>query len=282
MASELHVSISAETIATVGPLEITNAMFTGSIVTVLLIAFALYFGSKELQKKKINYLQNSAELVVEGIYNLCVDVAGRKKASVFFPLIATAVIFIVLNNWIGLLPGVGTIGVNEPIHIAQTTEVHAAEETHQEESGHLAEESDSHEEESHTSFFPLFRASTADINTTIALALISVFLTQYYGVKYLGMGYFSKFLNFKQGPIFTFVGLLEIISEFAKIISFAFRLFGNIFAGEVLLAVIAFLVPVVAPIPFIGLEIFVGFIQALVFGMLTLVFINMATESHEH
>jgi len=130
-------------------------------------------------------------------------------------------------------------------------------------------------------FVPLFRASTADLNTTIALALISVGMTQYYGVAYLGLSYFTKFLNFKQGPIFTFVGLLEIISELAKIISFAFRLFGNIFAGEVLLAVIAYLLPLIAPVPFLGLEIFVGFIQALVFAMLTLVFINMATVGHE-
>lgn len=269
MAATLHVSISAETVAQIGSFQITNSMFTGVLVS-FLIALAIFrFSRVKLIHKGIGYAQNIMEMFVEGIYRLCKDVAGERRARDFMPLIATAMIYIMLNNWFGLLPGVHSIGLTEPINIGQVPAAHAATQ-----SGGEADSQEKH------SFIPLLRASTADLNGTLALALISVVITQYYGVKYLGLSYFTKFFNFKQGPVFTVVGFLELISEFAKIISFAFRLFGNIFAGEVLLVVIAFLVPVLAPTPFIGLEIFVGFIQALVFSMLTLVFINMATHSH--
>lgn len=285
MAAGLHVSISAETIASIGGFHITNSMFTGIIVSGLIGLFALYFSSKKLEHKKIGYLQNIVEAIVEALYNLCKDIAGPKKGRDFFPLIASAFIFIMLNNWFGLLPGVGTIGVWQPVELRSVKQAHAADSDHLDELEVSVAEDDvevhSEEEETHD-FIPIFRAATADLNTTLALALISMFMVQYYGVKYQGGHYFTKFFNFKQGPIFSFVGFLELLSDISKVISFAFRLFGNIFAGEVLLAVIAFLVPVLAPIPFLGLEIFVGFVQALVFAMLSLVFINMATESHDH
>ena len=166
----------------------------------------------------------------------------------------TLFIFIIFLNWFGLLPGVGTIGFYE------------IEEGHE-----VAEKV----------FVPLFRAGSADLNTTLALALISVVSIQISGIKTLGKEYIGRFFNFKN-PIYFFVGILELISEFSKIISFAFRLFGNIFAGEVLLTVIAFLIPVIAPLPFLGLELFVGFIQALVFSMLTSVFLSLATTKSEH
>ena len=127
---------------------------------------------------------------------------------------------------------------------------------------------------------PFFRGPNADLNTTLALALISVSITQYLSIKTLGIkNYIARFINLKN-PIKFFVGILEIISEFAKILSFSFRLFGNIFAGEVLLAVMVFLIPVLVPVPFLALEVFVGFIQALVFTMLTTIFIVVATEGH--
>lgn len=126
------------------------------------------------------------------------------------------------------------------------------------------------------------RSPSSDLNFTLALAIISVISIQYYGIKQLGfLKYGKKFINF-ENPIKFFIGILEIVSEFAKIISFSFRLFGNIFAGEVLLLVIYFLVPYIAPLPFLFLEIFVGFIQALVFSMLTLVFLKIATAEGEH
>jgi F-type H+-transporting ATPase subunit a len=127
---------------------------------------------------------------------------------------------------------------------------------------------------------PLFRGNNADINATLALAIISVFMIQVYGIQFLGLKtYISKFLNFKD-PIYFVLGILEIISEVSKVVSFAFRLFGNIFAGEVLLTIVAFLVPVLASFPFVILEVFVGLVQALVFSMLTSVFLSLAVSHH--
>ncbi|MEK7119573.1 MAG: F0F1 ATP synthase subunit A, partial [Patescibacteria group bacterium] len=160
----------------------------------------------------------------------------------FFPLLASLFLFIITANWMGLLPGVGTIGFF-------------------------------HGEE----FTPLLRGATADLNTTLGLALVAVLAIQYFGFVTVGGHYSTRFLNFKN-PIEFFLGILEMVSEVSKVISFAFRLFGNIFAGEVLLTVMAFLMPFIVPLPFLMLELFVGFIQALVFSMLTAVFLNVAVS----
>jgi F-type H+-transporting ATPase subunit a len=246
MAAGPHVSLSAETITTIGSFAVTNSILTSLIVSTLMIGFALYARNKIISTDKPTGLQNVVEMIFEALFNLINSVTNdRKRSQVLFPFIASFFLFILLNNWLGLFPGVGSINVK--FH------------------GHLV---------------PLFRPGTADLNTTLALAIFSVVTTQFIGFKFLSFGYFSKFLNFSS-PIMFFVGILEIVSEFAKIVSFAFRLFGNIFAGEVLLVVIAFLAPLVVPMPFYGLEFFVGFIQALVFAMLSLVFFNMATISHE-
>jgi F-type H+-transporting ATPase subunit a len=181
------------------------------------------------------------------ILDLTESIAGPKGRK-FLPLVLTFFVFILFSNWIGLLPGFGSIGIRE-VHNGKSV------------------------------LIPIFRGSTADLNTTLALATISVVATQIYGFSFLKFSYLKRYFNF-ESPIMFFTGILELISEFAKIISFSFRLFGNIFAGEVLLAVITFLVPVIAPLPFLGLEVFVGFIQALVFSLLTLVFINTATIAH--
>lgn len=246
--SELHISISAEPIFNFGAITVTNSMFTTWIVAALLIGFSIWASKKIKPTGKPTKLQAFLEMVIEGLYGLISSITGSEKARTFFPLIASFFLFIVLSNWSGLLPGVGTIGFNE-VHNGTT------------------------------SFVPYFRAPTADLNTTLALAIFSVISIQVLGFKFLGFDYSKKYLNFSD-PIQFFVGILEIFSELSKIISFAFRLFGNIFAGEVLLGVIAFLMPVFAPLPFLGLEIFVGFVQALVFAMLTTVFINIATISH--
>ena len=128
---------------------------------------------------------------------------------------------------------------------------------------------------------PFFRGTNSDMNTTLALALCAMFCIHWWGFKYLGLtGHAGKFINFKNGPINFFVGILELVGEFAKILSFTFRLFGNIFAGEVLLFAMAFLLPLIGIIPFIGLELFVGLIQGLIFSMLTLVFASISTVEH--
>jgi F-type H+-transporting ATPase subunit a len=243
----VHISIRAEQIFEFLGIPITNSTLTTWLVMLLLIIFSF------IVYRKISFMPSSlqviAEMLIGGIYNFF-ETVTREKTKIFFPILATLFIFIIMLNWFGLLPGVGTIGLNE-IEGGQKV------------------------------FVPLFRAGSADINTTLALALIAVFLIQYYGIKTLGLDYLGRFFNFKN-PIYFFVGLLELVLEFAKILSFSFRLFGNIFAGEVLLTVIAFLMPILAPIPFLGLELFVGFIQALVFSMLTAVFLSLATVKMEH
>lgn len=307
-ATGLHISIAAETIATIGGFSFTNSMFTSLIVSGLLIGSAVVINRQLVSTDRPTGLQNVAEWIIESLHGLVHSITNNHaKTRLFFPYIATFFLFIMLNNWFGLLPGVGTIGFTETetgehevaflnqevktvpqaqaaTEVGETVELELTpegDETHLEASETILETEDTHaEDEPHTTFVPYLRAGTADLNTTLALGMISIFMTQVFGVQYLGLKYFSKFFNFSS-PIMFFVGILELISEFAKIISFAFRLFGNIFAGEVLLVVISFLVGLLLPIPFYGLEIFVGLIQALVFSMLTNVFFNMATQSHD-
>lgn len=236
-----HISLSAEKIGQIGGFPITNALVTTWLVMGILILFSLA-ATRKLTLIPGNF-QSIVEMLIGGLYDFFESVVGHHVRKVF-PVIASLFLFIIMANWIGLLPGVGTIGFFE-----------------------------------HEKFVPLFRGATADLNTTIALALFAVFAIQYFGFSTLGKIYTSRFFNFSS-PIMFFVGLLELISDTSKIISFAFRLFGNIFAGEVLLTVMAFLMPFIAPLPFLFLELFVGFIQALVFSTLTAVFINVAV-SHE-
>ncbi len=247
MAS-LNISISAEPIAHFFGLTITNSLFTSWIVTAILVICALSFSRIIKSKGAPGRLQSFVEMIVEGLFGMVESIAGAAKAKVFFPMVATLFVFIIFSNWSGLLPGAGTIGFREELHGAEV-------------------------------FIPYWRAPTSDVNTTLALGLITMVMVQVYGVKYLGFKYFKKFFDFSN-PINFFVGLLELISDVSKIISFTFRLFGNVIAGEILLMVMAMLVPVLGPTPFIALEIFVGFIQALVFMMLASVFINMATLGH--
>lgn len=244
---EIHISLTAEKLFSIGGLSITNSLLTTWIVMVILVIFSIIC-TRKLSLVPGN-AQQLAEIVVDGIYNLFSTIL-HENTKRFFPLIGTYFLFIIMLNWSGLLPGVGTVGINKLL-------------------------------EGHEVFVPLFRSGTADLNTTLALALIAMLVIQVAGLKTLGAAYLKKFLNFTN-PIYFFVGVLDIISELSRVISFAFRLFGNIFAGEVLLTVIAFLMPVFAPLPFLGLELFVGFIQALVFSMLTAVFLSLATSKTTH
>ncbi|PWU22661.1 ATP synthase F0 subunit A [Candidatus Cerribacteria bacterium 'Amazon FNV 2010 28 9'] len=243
----LSISISAETVAHIGSFPISNSMLTSIVVSVVIVAFA-FIANKSLKNTgKPSRFQAFVELIIESLSQLCLDITGSAaKATKFAPLVISFFLFILLNNWFGLIPGVGAIGFTSP----------------------------------ESTFVPYFRAGTADLNTTLALAIISVFMTQVFGFGALGIHYSQKYLNLKD-PIMFFVGILETVLEFAKIISFAFRLFGNIFAGEVLLSVMTFLVPLIVPMPFYGMELFVGVIQALVFAMLSLVFFNLAILGHE-
>jgi len=300
MAAELHIAIQPETLFHIGGFEVTNTLFTSYLISALLILFLAYARSKIKYTDRPTGLQNVLEMIVQNLTSFVEGIAGKgKQAATFLPVIAGFFLFIVLNNWAELVPGFHTIVyTGKPgIHLTQVpalpemNKVFAATETPTGIDANLTEVSETGDivelegeygevEEEHKGV-ALLRGAHADLNMTLALALISVGLTQYYGLKFVGPGYLKKFFNFSS-PIFFFVGLLELISEFSKIMSFGFRLFGNIFAGEVLIAVISFLVPVILPIPFYGLEIFVGFIQALVFSMLSLVYFSMAADKHAH
>jgi len=247
----MHISIAAEQIFNIGPIPVTNSMLATGVVSMALGSLS-FLATKKMSKVPKG-IQNVCEAIVEALLNLTDSITkDRKLSQKIFPLIATFFIFILFNNWFGLLPGFGTIGFHEVSKEGQEVLV------------------------------PFLRAGTADLNTTVALGVIAVLSTQVIGIAALGfVKYFKKFINLSS-PILFFVGLLELVGEVVRVISFAFRLFGNIFAGEVLLTVLATLIPYVVPLPFYIMELFVGFIQALVFTMLALVFIKMATISHEN
>lgn len=245
----MHISFFPEIIFD-GVLPISNAMIMSwiAIAALLIISFFLTKRLNEVPGKT----QNLAECTIEGIISFMTTVTGNKeKTHKFFPLVATIFIFVLICNWMGILPGVGSIVVEQ-----------ASRGQHD--------------------ITPVFRPVNSDLNMPIALALISMIAVQIFGIAATGFfRYFSKFISFKS-PLAFFTGLLELITEVAKIISFSFRLFGNIFAGEVLLGVMFFLIPLIVPIPFLAMELFVGFIQALIFAMLTLVFLNVATAEQSH
>ena len=246
-------SFTPEIVAQIGSFPITNSFLVTLAISALITVGALLL-KRGMKSGKPSGFQNMVEMVFEGLLDLVDGVTGnREQTRKFFPLVATIFIFVILINWIEIVPGLGTIGMEQTHHGEKI----------------LA---------------PFIRSAAADLNVTLVIALIAVATSQFMGITALGFKkYAGKFLVSPfQKPYFvgTFVGILEIISEFAKIISFSFRLFGNIFAGEVLLTVMLMLVPLFIPLPFLFLEIFVGFVQALVFAMLTLVFMKMATEAH--
>jgi len=242
----MEISLAAETVFHLGPIPVTNSMLMSLFAALLLIL--LVYLLQKLPKTSLFY--NFFEMVIEWFYNLAIQILGEeKKVKKIFPIAATLFLFIITNNWLGLLPGVGTIGFW-------------------------------HQRGEEKLLVPLLRSGNADLNSTLGLAISAIFIIHYLAAKEAGVfNHLKKFFNLK--GIFSFVGILELFSELSKILSFSFRLFGNIFAGEVLLMVVSFLIPFFAPLPFLGLEIFVGFIQALVFTTLTLVFYGMATSHQE-
>ncbi len=243
-APAVHISIKAEEIFRLGSFPVTNSLLLSCIVLLFLGGLAL-IGRKRLRLIP-NYFQSVAELFLEGTLGLMDSILGeRRKSERYLPLVATIFLFVLFSNWFGLLPGVGSFVV----HNAGLT-------------------------------VPLLRSPSADLNFTLALAVVTVFAINILGVIAIGfMSHTSKYFNFKS-PIAFFIGLIELVSEIAKLISFSFRLFGNVFAGEVLLTVIAFLAPYFLPLPFMFMEVFVGFIQAFIFSMLALVFVAIATVPH--
>lgn len=307
-AASPHISLAAENVGSLGGvIPISNALLTTWLVMAALILLSIV-ATRNL-KTKPGRGQMITELLVGGLFSFFTNLGG-KHGKKFAPLAVTLFLFIVMSNWAGLLPGVGTIGffengahattivsqasaatqvVSESKQESPGTEIHEAQGVGGEVVGSELDKQDEKSAESYTKFVPLFRGPTADLNLTIALGLIAFAAIQYFGFTLGGgINYIKKFIDLRS-PIYFFVGILEIISDISKIISFAFRLFGNIFAGEVLLTVMAFLPvaligvpPLLLPIPFYLLEIFVGVIQGLVFAMLTTVFLNVAVSHGDH
>ena len=310
-----HIQLPAEPISAsplIGSFRITNTM-VASWAAILVLTLLSYFGTRRA-KEIPGRLQGFLELVLELFLTLSERVAGPEKARMFLPLVVTIFLFVVTANWMGILPGYGTVGrfesADEIIHHAEEKH-HSDEKSGHHDSDYLTQikiqifenagpikvqnpgsvgteitAKDYHDNglqsgQSGGLLVPFLRSANTDINTTLGIALIAMFMVQFWGFRKLGIfGHLGKFINFTNGPIGFFVGILEGISEFARIISFTFRLFGNIFAGEVLLMAMAFLLPLIGLIPFLGLELFVGLIQGLIFAVLTLVFSAMATVEH--
>jgi len=261
-------TLYAEPVFHVGQFPITNSIISSWIVVLLVLVLAWSLRGKI--KSVPRGLQNGLEMVFETFFGIFDSITGsRKRTLQFSPFVMAFFFFVLLNNWLGLFPGFGSIG---QIVV----------------------------EDGHKLFIPYLRGATADLNTTLALATIAVVVSHIAGVIAIGWWkYLNRFLNFKVlweipqkiikeptilliNPIKFFVGIIEIISELAKVASLSFRLFGNIFAGEVLLASMSAILAFGLPLPFMFLEVIVGLIQAIIFAILVLIYLHIATAAEEH
>jgi F-type H+-transporting ATPase subunit a len=263
-----EISLAAEPIFEVGQFTVTNSLLNTWLVVFFLIIVSVFL--KRSLKVIPKGIQHLFEIIIEGAMSMGDSVTGsRKKTKKIFPFIFSIFVFVLINNWLGLFPGIGSIGFIETVN-------------------------------GHSAFIPYFRGGTADLNSTLALAIIAVIGSNIFGMVSVGFWkYFNKFVNLKAlaaipgkflkdptiiivNPIKFFVGIIEIIGEVAKVASLSFRLFGNVFAGEVLLTSIAVIFAFGLPIPFMFLEVIVGIIQALIFAILTLVYFTIAMTDEEH
>lgn len=259
-------TLYAEPIAYIGSFTITNALFTSWVVVFILIIISIIVRTN--LKKIPKGIQNLFEVLIEEAENLCDQVtSSRIITNKAFPIVFAVFMFVLLNNWMGILPlgGFGLVEIGE----------HGP------------------------SFIPLIRSGTADINGTLPLAILSVIGANLFGIISIGIWKtINKYVNLNAlGSIFTkikkepsilmtapimfAVGLLELVGEFAKVASLSFRLFGNIFAGEVLLASMGAMMAYILPTPFLFLEVFIGVIQAFIFAILTLVYYTISSMGHE-
>jgi len=263
----LHVQLAAEEVFSIGGFAITNTILA-ALLTIIVLGVVSFAATRKM-KIVPRGLQNVVEALLEILINFVEDTAGKGYGRKFFPVVATIFIFVIANAWLALLPGFMTIVMGEE-------------------------------------GVPLLRSANTDVNFPLALALISFFFVEYWGFRSQGFfRYVRRFISvgglfrgfgllfrgklksglgaFVTGIIEAFTGFIEIISELVRIISLTFRLFGNMTAGELLILMIIFLIPWVAAVPFYGLELFLGFVQAFIFGGLTLVFLVIAvTPREEH
>lgn len=232
---------------------VTNTLLSAWFSSIILLLFFL-IGAR---KKSLvpGRFQGLIEVLIEGAYNSCAGVLGPEMARKAFPIIATIFFFVLFNAWLALLPFYQFLGY------VQDGELKAH----------------------------LLRSAGTDLNMPLALALISFALVEYWGFRAHGFGYLKKFFSLgnlfrlrPSGLIDAFVGFLELISELVRVVSFTFRLFGNMTAGEILVVMVTFLVPFVATQFVFGLELLVGLIQSIIFAGLTLVFLSVAVRHQEH
>ena len=232
---------------------VTNTLLSAWFATVMLVLFFV-LGSR---KKSLvpGRFQSLVESLLEAALSFCSSVLGPEMGRKAFPVVATIFFFVLFNAWLALLPFYQFLGFTKDGEIK----------------AHL------------------LRSAGTDLNFPLALALISFIFVEYWGIRSHGLGYFKKFFAIggllrlrPAGLIDAFVGFLELISEFVRIVSFTFRLFGNMTAGEILVVMITFLVPFVAVEFVFGLELLVGLIQAVIFASLTLVFLSVAVSHQEH
>lgn len=257
----INVPLAAETVFTIGSFMVTNTLVNAFIALVIffLLGLSVRFGVREIPDR----FQTFLEMILEFVLNFFDRVTGsREKSRRFLPIAGTLFFFILLSNWMSLLPGTGSIGVWHVVHRQRE-------------------------------FIPLLRPANSDLNLTLAMALVSIVGAHIFGIVTLGLWrHTNKFvqlgnvgkamislkpINILTALVEFVVGIIEIFSEFAKIASLSLRLFGNIFAGEVLITVISALVAYLVPLPFIAIEIIVGIVQATVFSMLTLVYLTLMT-----
>lgn len=255
-AEGISVKLSPYIVGEVFGIPITATLLTTWLAMAILIVLALVVGRN--LKTMPGRLQSAFEMIIGGAYDYVAEtLESRTLAAKYFPVLMTIFLFLLVMNLTGLLPGVTSIGYYE-----------------------------GHGEESH--LIPFFYPPATDLNIAIAFALVAMFVIEFAGIAALGVWkYGGKFFTFRGHSISErlinfIVGIIELISELGRLISFSFRLFGNIFAGKTLLTVALFFVPLFLPIPILAYEVFVGFIQAGVFAFLTLIFIKLAVAEPHH
>lgn len=260
-----NIAVPADPLFSIGPFPVYNT-FILEIVSAIIVIAIFYLGARRARIIPTP-LQNFCEWVLELLRNLCVEVAGEENGRRFFPWVGAMFLLILIANWWSIVPGIETIGTISHEVKGCPAVIHGPFLT-----GAVS-----------NCITPWLRPPSTDLNFTIGLAIVSFIATQAYGFKLLGIGgQLGRYFNFSEGPIGLFVGILELLLEPLRVLSLSFRLFGNVFAGDVLLLVINFLLPFVGPIPFYFLELFVGFIQAFVFAFLTLIFMTLGTTGHGH
>lgn len=269
---DIHVSIAAEELFSIGPFSFTNAFLT----MLLVMGFLLFYGARVARRAQLQprgFGQFALESVVDFLLGMVESTAGKRVGRRIWPLIGALFIFIIVSNYSGLLPGIGTIGLYKDSHSEEAALVASAVQPGAEVAAVAATEGGK-------TLVPFFRSPSADLNMTLAMAILAVVLVQVAGIMAHGVGGRIKHMA---DPWWIFP--LEVIAEVSRIVSLSFRLFGNVFAGEVLVAVMVsiaaatwFLVATLAvPTIFLYLEVLFGFVQALVFALLVLIYLALAT-----